>query len=366
MLSYLAELEGWLSPLRVFRYQTFRALGGSATALLIGLLLGPWVIAKLRSLKLAQAQRDAATLGALAEQTKGKRGTPSMGGLLICLSITLSTLLWARPNILVGVCLLTYLWLTALGFADDWRKIAKKDVRGLSARGKILWQTLLVGVVFLVLHLHPDTSASLRELWIPFLNRPLLASMPLLAAFVLLWFTVVGFSNAINLTDGLDGLAVGCTITVALVVGVMAYIAGNSIAAGYLFVSHLPGAGELGILCGILVGAGLAFLWFNAHPAEVFMGDTGSLALGGLIGIIAFLIHQPLTLVIVGGIFVLEAASVVIQVASFKSTGKRVFRMSPIHHHFQLSGWTETQVVIRFWILSLLFALGGLATLKLR
>jgi phospho-N-acetylmuramoyl-pentapeptide-transferase len=224
----------------------------------------------------------------------------------------------------------------------------------------------LVVLVLSILWIHPDSRDEVRELWIPFVSEPLMMAMPVAVAFVLLWFTLVGFSNAINLTDGLDGLAIGCTITVALVFGVMAYLAGNSIASGHLLISHVPGAGELAITCGALVGAGLAFLWFNAHPAQVFMGDTGSLALGGLIGMIAFHIHQPFTLVIVGGIFVIEAASVVIQVVSFKSTGKRVFRMSPLHHHFQLGGWTETQVVIRFWILSLLFALAGLSTLKIR
>jgi phospho-N-acetylmuramoyl-pentapeptide-transferase len=341
-------------------------MGGAATALFVGLLLGPWVIAKLRSLRLAQEHRDASEIGALAEHSKGKRGTPSMGGLLVCLSITSATMLWARPNLWVLTSLLVYLWLTAVGFVDDWSKISRKGTKGLSARGKLLWQSLLVGVVFTILSLHPASSERMLEFWIPFLSQPLLAPMPAALAFVLLWFTLVGFSNAINLTDGLDGLAIGCTISVALAFGIMAYAAGNAIIANYLFVSHVPGTGELAVICGALVGAGLAFLWYNAHPAQVFMGDTGSLALGGLIGMIAFLIHQPITLVVVGGIFVMEAASVAIQVISYKTRGKRVFKMSPIHHHFQLCGWTEPQVVIRFWILSLIFALGGLATLKLR
>lgn len=366
MLSYLADLESWFGPLRVFRYQTFRTLGGAGTALLLGLALGPWLIAKLRALKLAQAQRSGASFEALEELTRSKKGTPSMGGLLICASITVSTLLWARPNVWVLTSLLVYLWLTLVGFADDWAKITRKNTKGMSAKGKLFWQTSLVALVLGILWAHPDTEARVRELWVPFHSEPLLLAMPAAAAFVLLWFTLVGFSNAINLTDGLDGLAIGCTITVALAFGVMAYISGNTIISKYLLVSHVPGAGELAIVCGALVGAGLAFLWYNAHPAQVFMGDTGSLALGGLIGMVAFHIHQPFTLVIAGGIFVIEAASVVIQVVSFKSRGKRVFRMSPIHHHFQLGGWTETQVVIRFWILSLIFALVGLATLKLR
>ena len=366
MLSYLAELESWFGPFRVFRYQTFRTLGGGATALFLGLLIGPWLIGKLRNLKLAQSQRDASTLGKLAEETAKKKGTPSMGGLLICFSITLSSLLWARPNLWVLLSLLVYLWLTAVGFADDWAKISRKNTRGMPARAKLFWQTLLVAVVFTVLWFHPTSSESVRQLWMPFVSDPVMMAMPPALAFVLLWFTLVGFSNAINLTDGLDGLAIGCTIAVALVFGIMAYIAGNAVVSKYLLVSHIPGTGELAIVCGTLLGAGLAFLWFNAHPAQVFMGDTGSLALGGLIGTIAFLIHQPFTLVFVGGIFVIEAASVVIQVISFKTTGRRVFRMSPLHHHFQLGWWTEMQVGIRFWILSLLYALGGLATLKLR
>ena len=222
-----------------------------------------------------------------------------------------------------------------------------------------------MGALSLLL-IHPDSADKVRELWLPFLKLPLIYALPIPILFVFLFFILVGSSNAINLTDGIDGLAIGCTISVALVYAIMAYAAGNAIIADYLFISFIPGVGELSIICGCLVGSGLAFLWFNSHPAEVFMGDTGSLALGGLIGVVAFMVHQPFTLVIVGGIFVMEALSVIIQVFSYKTRKKRVFKMAPIHHHFELKGWPESKVVIRFWILSLAFALAVLGTLKLR
>jgi phospho-N-acetylmuramoyl-pentapeptide-transferase len=289
-----------------------------------------------------------------------------MGGLIIFSSVTLSTLLWAQPNIWVIACLGVYTALTALGFLDDFLKISKRNSRGVSSRAKIAWQVVVtIGVLVLLLS-HPDSSQRVRELWVPFVKGPLIASMPVWGVAGFLLLILVGSSNAINVTDGVDGLAIGCTVTVALTYAIMSYAAGHAIIADYLLISHVSGGGELTVICGALVGAGLAFLWFNAHPAEVFMGDTGSLALGGLIGMVAFLVHQPLTLVIVGGIFVMETLSVIIQVASFKSTGRRVFKMAPIHHHFELLGWAESKVVIRFWILSLVFALAGLGTLKLR
>jgi phospho-N-acetylmuramoyl-pentapeptide-transferase len=272
----------------------------------------------------------------------------------------------------VAVALGVYAALTFVGFRDDYLKVVRKNRNGISSGAKILWQTVITAAALAALLAHPDSSEKMRELWVPFVKHPVVASMPIaaLAVFVYLW--IVGFSNAINLTDGLDGLAIGCTITVALTYGIMAYAAGNAKIAEYLLISYVPGTGELAVVCGALVGAGLAFLWYNSHPAELFMGDTGSLALGGLLGIIAFMVQQPLTLIIVGGVFVWEAASVVVQVGVFKYTrrtsgvGRRFFLMAPIHHHFQKQGWPETKVVLRFWILSLIFALAGLGTLKIR
>lgn len=366
MLAWLAEFESSFGPLRLLRFITLRTLMGAGTAFAIGIFFGPYLIAGLRRIAFTQSMRDESEVGALAEKHAGKKDTPTMGGLIIFTAVTGSTVLWARPNIWVVACLAVYAALTVLGFLDDYLKITKRNSRGVSSRYKIIWQAVVtIGVLVLLLN-HPDSSARVRELWVPFVKGPLIVSMPVfsLAGFLLL--ILVGSSNAINVTDGVDGLAIGCTITVALTYAIMAYAAGHAIIADYLLISHVAGAGELTVICGALVGGGLAFLWFNAHPAEVFMGDTGSLALGGLIGMVAFLVHQPLTLVIVGGIFVMEALSVIIQVTSFKSTGRRVFKMAPIHHHFELLGWAESKVVIRFWILSLVFALAGLGTLKLR
>jgi len=259
-----------------------------------------------------------------------------------------------------------------VGFRDDYLKVVRKSRHGISSTEKIVWQTLTTVAALGILLLHPASSAKIRELWMPFVKHPVIASMPIGALFIFMYFWLVGFSNAINLTDGLDGLAIGCTITVTLVYGIMAYSAGNIRIADYLLISYVPGVGELTVVCGALVGAGLAFLWYNCHPAEVFMGDTGSLAIGGLLGVIAFMVQQPLTLVLVGGVFVWEALSVILQVGYFKATrrrfgeGRRFFLMAPIHHHFQKKGWPETKVVIRFWVLSLIFALAGLGTLKLR
>jgi len=259
-----------------------------------------------------------------------------------------------------------------VGFRDDYLKVIRKSRDGISSGEKMLWQTVITLLALAFLLLEPQSANKIRELWVPFLKHPVWVAMPLGVLFLMMFFWLVGFSNAINLTDGLDGLAVGCTITVALVYGIMAYAAGNTRLADYLLISYVPGTSELAVICGAIVGGGISFLWFNSHPAEVFMGDTGSLALGGLIGIIAFMVQQPLTLVIVGGVFVVEAVSVIIQVSYFKFTkrrygeGRRFFKMAPIHHHFQKLGWPETKVVARFWIISLLCALAGLGTLKLR
>ncbi|MCX6943205.1 MAG: phospho-N-acetylmuramoyl-pentapeptide-transferase [Verrucomicrobiota bacterium] len=372
MLSFLADWEPYFGPLRVFHSLTFRTIGSAVCAALIGFLIGPWLIGRLRQLKFGQHYDDDRT-GDLARRFD-KKNTPTMGGLLIFAAVFGSSVLWAAPNIWVLVALFTYAALTAVGFRDDYLKVVRKSRDGLSSREKIIWQTLITVVALAALLWHPVSAGKIRELWIPFVKHPVIACLPIGALFVLVYLWLVGFSNAINLTDGLDGLAIGCTISVALVYGILAYAAGNIIIADYLLISYVPGTGELTVVCGALVGGGLAFLWYNSHPAEVFMGDTGSLALGGLIGILAFMVQQPLTLVIVGGVFVWEAVSVIIQVGFFKWTrrrsptgeGRRFFLMAPIHHHFQKQGWPETKVVLRFWVLSLICALAGLGTLKLR
>jgi phospho-N-acetylmuramoyl-pentapeptide-transferase len=370
MLSLLSGYDSVFGPLRILRYITLRTLLATGTAALIGFIVGPWLISHLRRLKFGQHYDDDRT-GDLAGRFD-KKNTPTMGGLLIFVSVLVSSLLWAAPNVWVLVSLAVYAGLTAVGFTDDYLKVVHKNRNGISSWSKILWQTVITAGALWALLSAPASSEKIRELWVPFLKHPVILAMPIamLAVFVYLW--IVGFSNAINLTDGLDGLAIGCTITVAITYGIMAYAAGNSKIADYLLISFVPGTGELTVVCGALVGAGVAFLWYNSHPAEVFMGDTGSLAIGGLLGIIAFMVQQPLTLIIVGGVFVWEAATVIIQVGYFKATrhstgtGRRFFLMAPIHHHFQKLGWPETKVVLRFWILSLLFALAGLGTLKIR
>ena len=378
MLTYLQHLEDLFGPLRLFQFISVRAMMAGLTSLFLGFYLGPRLFALLRSLDARQAFRSEEEVGALAGLHKEKASTPTMGGLLIFVSVVLSSLLWADPNIYVVTALAVYALLTVVGFLDDYLKVAKRNSKGLSGKMKLLGQLIAVAVALYLL-IGPvgemltgikgnasGSAAKMSQLWVPFYKEVLWQAMPLTAIFVLFFFTLCGSSNAINLTDGLDGLAIGCTVTVALAYGLMAYASGNSIISDYLLISMVPGTGELTVVCAALLGGCLAFLWYNAPPAEVFMGDTGSLAIGGLVGIIALMIHQPFTLVIVGGIFVIEAASVILQVASFKLTGNRIFRMAPIHHHFELKGWKETKVVIRFWILSLLFAIVGLATLKLR
>ena len=393
MLSYLARFEDVFGPLRLLRFITLRTLMGAGTAALIGFLVGPWLIRQLRILKFGQHYDDDRT-GDLAQRFD-KKNTPTMGGLLIFFSVFGSTFLWAQPNIWVLVSMLVFAGLTAVGFRDDYLRIVRKSRDGISSWEKILWQTLITLAALILLAWDPQTSEKIAELWVPFVKYPVvvltlakgpgvgnllqsflahpgLVGLSMTALFVLMFLWLVGFSNAINLTDGLDGLAIGCTITVALTYGLMAYGAGNLKVAEYLLIGHVPGTGELTVICGALVGAGMAFLWYNSYPAEVFMGDTGSLAIGGLLGILAFMVQQPLTLVLVGGVFVAEAVSVIIQVGFFKFTryrfgeGRRVFLMAPIHHHFQKRGWPETKVVLRFWILSLMCALAGLGTLKLR
>ena len=370
MLSYLSQFENSFGPLRLLRFITLRTLLAAGTATLIGFLIAPWLIAQLRALKFGQHYDDDRT-GELARQFD-KKNTPTMGGLLIFFAVFGSTFLWATPNIWVVVAMFVYAALTGVGFRDDYLKVRRRSRDGISSGEKLLWQTLITVVALGLLLWHPMSAHKITELWVPFVKHPVLAGLPVAALFIFVFLWLVGFSNAINLTDGLDGLAIGCTVTVAMVYGLMAYAAGNTKLADYLLIGYVPGTGELTVICGALVGASLAFLWYNAYPAEVFMGDTGSLAIGGLIGILAFMVQQPLTLILVGGVFVMEAASVIIQVGWFKVTrrrygaGRRVFLMAPIHHHFQKLGWPETKVVLRFWILSLMCALAGLGTLKLR
>ena len=367
MLSYLAEFENIFGPLRLFRYLTLRAAFAGLTAMSIGFILGPWIFAKLRQVSAKQVFRGEDEVGILAELHASKAQTPTMGGLMICVSVVISALLWARPNIYVYTALIIYLGLTVIDFLDDYLKVSQSNSKGLPGRWKLFGQALLTVIALVCLLSVPESASKMRELWVPFYKDVVISEMSLFILVPFLFLVLSGSSNAINLTDGVDGLAIGCTVTVALAYAIMAYVAGNVIISDYLFISYIPGVGELAVVCVALLGASLAFLWYNSHPAEVFMGDTGSLALGGLIGMIAFMVHQPLTLIIVGGIFVVEAGSVILQVGSFKLRGgKRIFRMSPIHHHFELKGWHENKVVIRFWILSLIFAMAGLATLKLR
>jgi phospho-N-acetylmuramoyl-pentapeptide-transferase len=370
MLSLLAHYDHLFGPLRIFRSLTFRTVLAAVTAACIGFAIGPRLIRRLRRLKFGQHYDDDRT-GELAQRFD-KKNTPTMGGLLIFASVFLSSLLWAAPNIWMAVALFVYAALTAVGFRDDYLKVVRRSRDGISSGAKIFWQTVITVAALGLLLAHPASGEKIRELWVPFIKHPVVASLPIGALFVLVYLWLVGFSNAINLTDGLDGLAIGCTITVALVYGIMAYVASNEIIAKYLLISFVPGTGELAVVCGALLGAGLAFLWYNSYPAEVFMGDTGSLALGGLLGMIAFMVQQPFTLILVGGVFVWEATSVILQVGWFKLTrqrygvGRRLFLMAPIHHHFQKQGWPETKVVLRFWVLSLIFALAGLGTLKTR
>jgi phospho-N-acetylmuramoyl-pentapeptide-transferase len=366
LLYYLHLLSAEWSPLRLFRYISFRALMAALTALVISLVLGPWVIRRLSELKLGQPIRTAEEVHRLHELHCQKKGIPTMGGVLIILSVVLGSVLWARPDTMfVWVTLGVMVGLGALGFVDDYLKVVRKQSRGLSARAKISGQVALGLAVALLFTWHPATRDTAQQLMVPFYKHPLTAHLGLLfPAFVCL--VLVGASNAVNLTDGLDGLAIGCTITVALVYTVIAYLSSNIRFCAYLQIPHVPAAGELAVVCAALVGASMGFLWHNCHPARVFMGDTGSLSLGGFLGVVALALKQEILLVVVGGVFVIEALSVILQVGSFKLTGRRIFAMAPLHHHFELKGWSETTVVVRFWILSILFALIGLSSLKLR
>ena len=392
MLLSLAQWLQGLHPewsfLRVFNYITFRAVMSAMTALLIGLIAGPFVIRRLTALKIGQPVREYAMQTHLV-----KSGTPTMGGVLILLSIALSTLLWFDlSNRFVWIVLIVTLGFGAIGWVDDWRKVVRKDPEGMRSREKYFWQSVigLVAALYLVFSISESNNLKVVELfgnWVisgfdvnlppkaglqlPFIKE---VSYPLgVFGFVIMtYLVIVGSSNAVNLTDGLDGLAIMPVVMVGSALGVFAYVTGSSVYSKYLFFPYIPGSGELMIFCAAMAGAGLAFLWFNTHPAQVFMGDVGALALGGALGTIAVIVRQEIVLAIMGGIFVVEALSVMLQVTYFKYTkkkygeGRRILKMAPLHHHFEKSGWKETQVVVRFWIITMLLCLVGLSTLKLR
>jgi phospho-N-acetylmuramoyl-pentapeptide-transferase len=362
----------YLSPLRIFRYITFRSAGAAVTALLLSLWLGPKVIAWLKELHFGQNYRDRAeAAGDFTGRASRKVGTPTMGGLLIVMTLNLTTLLWAQWNTFVQLTLLAVAVLAGLGFYDDYTKITEGSAKGAKSPIKLWVQGLLALFIGLYLWWMPSTAKLISDIMVPFSKYPVatgLASVGLLLTVL----TIVGSSNAVNLTDGLDGLAIGCTLIVAFVFLVMTYLAGNIKAATYLQIPYVSGTGELTVFCAALIGAGLGFLWYNCHPAQVFMGDTGSLALGGALGIVAVLIHQPFVLFIAGGVFVMEAASVIVQTGWYRytkrryGTGQRIFLMAPIHHHFERKNWHESQVVMRFYILCVLCAVVALSTLKIR
>ncbi len=392
MLLSLAEWLQTLSPnygfFRVFQYITFRAVMAALTALLIGLAFGPWVIRRLAALKIGQPIR-----GYGMESHLSKAGTPTMGGVLILISISVSTLLWFDwSNRFVWIVLLVTLGFGAIGWVDDWRKVVDKNPEGMRSREKFFWQSLigLVAAFYLAFSVSETSNLRVLELFIRWVQSGFSNDLPpaadLIVPFfktvsyplgvygfiVLTWFVIVGSSNAVNLTDGLDGLAIMPVVMVGSALGVFAYVIGNANFSRYLLFPHIPGAGELLVFCSAMAGAGLAFLWFNTHPAQVFMGDVGALSLGGALGTVAVITRQEIVLGIMGGIFVVEALSVMLQVSWFKytrqrsGTGQRLLKMAPLHHHFEKSGWKETQVVVRFWIITMLLCLIGLASLKLR
>jgi phospho-N-acetylmuramoyl-pentapeptide-transferase len=366
MMYYLHKLSGQFGGFNVFSYVTFRAVAAAVTAFVISLASGNFVIRKLISLKVGQPIRTADEVRRLAELHGPKQGTPTMGGVIIIGAVFISTMLWARlDNRFVWLAMFAMVYLGALGFVDDYLKVTKKKTDGVHARVKLLAQLILAAIVTAVFLTSPLLEVQARSLYLPFFKLPVIDNMSWFT-FIFFAIVIVGSSNAVNLTDGLDGLAIGCTVTVAFAYALLSYAAGNFRIAEYLQVPFYPFTGELTVVCGALVGAGLGFLWFNCYPAKVFMGDTGSLAIGGMIGVVAICCKQELLLAVVGGVFVIEAISVILQVLSFKTTGKRIFAMSPIHHHFELMGWKENTVIVRFWILSGVFALLGLATLKLR
>lgn len=388
----LLALAQWLQNdygfLRVFNYLTFRAVMASLTALVIGLGFGPFVIRRLTELKVGQAVRSYGPQTHLV-----KAGTPTMGGVLVLIGIAVSTLLWADwGNRFIWIVLLVTLGYGAIGWVDDYRKVVHRDPKGMSSREKFFWQTVigLFAAAYLAFSVSETSNIRVLELFMDWVRSGLSLNLPakshLIVPFfkeisyplgvfgfiILTYLVIVGSSNAVNLTDGLDGLVIMPVVLVGSALGVFAYVMGSAVYSKYLLFPHIPGAGELLIFCSAMVGAGLAFLWFNAHPAQVFMGDVGALALGGALGTIAVIVRQEIVLFIMGGIFVAETVSVMLQVTWFKFTkkrygeGRRLFRMAPLHHHFELSGWKETQVVVRFWVITMMLVLIGLSTLKLR
>ena len=391
----LLELAAWLQKLspdlgffRVFQYITFRAVMAAMTALLSGIGAGPWVIRKLTALKIGQPVRGYGMQTHLV-----KSGTPTMGGVLILIAIAVSVLLWADwSNRFIWIVMVVTLGFGAIGWVDDWRKVVRKDPEGMRSRDKYFWQSLIGGVaaLYLAFAISENTNARVFGLFVAWIRSGFSVELPhaagLLVPFfkevsyplgvlgfvILSYLVIVGSSNAVNLTDGLDGLAIMPVIMVGSALGIFAYVTGNAFYARYLLFPHIPGTGELLIFCAAMAGAGLAFLWFNAHPAQVFMGDVGALALGGALGTIAVIVRQEIVLAVMGGIFVVEAISVMAQVTWFKFTkrrygeGRRLLKMAPLHHHFEKSGWAETQVVVRFWIITMLLCLVGLSSLKLR
>jgi phospho-N-acetylmuramoyl-pentapeptide-transferase len=378
-----SDWEARLSFLRLFKYITVRCAGAALTALLLSWWFGPKIIRWLKVQRFGQEYADKAEEAGLASLRVDKKGTPTMGGLLIVVTLVFSTMLWAQWNPQVELTMLSVLVLSGLGFYDDYAKILKQNGGGTPPRVKLVTQFVLAAFVGIYLWNLPAKSElhllTEKQVWhsnlvsvlmLPFYKYPIHVGAVLGVVIVML--AIVGSSNAVNLTDGLDGLAIGCTLIVGFVFLIFTYLAGNSFTARYLQIPYVPGAGELAVFCSALIGAGLGFLWFNCHPAQVFMGDTGSLALGGAFGIMAVLIHQPFVLVIAGGVFVLEAVSVILQKGWFKvtrlrtGTGQRIFLMAPLHHHFEKKGWHESQVVMRFYILCVLCAVVALATLKLR
>ena len=391
----LLSLASWLQTLspefgffRVFQYITFRAVMAAMTALLIGLAFGPWVIRRLTALKIGQPIREYGV-----QQHLAKSGTPTMGGVLILIGISVSTLLWFDwSNRFVWIVLLVTLGFGAIGWVDDWRKVVDKNPEGMRSRDKFFWQSLigLIAAFYLAFSVSETSNLRVFELFVRWVQSGFSNDLPpaadLIVPFfktvsyplgvygfiVLTWFVIVGASNAVNLTDGLDGLAIMPVVMVASALGVFAYVTGNAYFSKYLLFPHIPGSGELLVFCAATAGAGLAFLWFNTHPAQVFMGDVGALSLGGALGTVAVITRQEIVLGIMGGVFVVEALSVMLQVSWFKytrkryGTGRRILKMAPLHHHFEKSGWKETQVVVRFWIITMLLCLIGLASLKLR
>ena len=388
LAQWLQSLSPELSFLRVFQYLTLRAVMAAVTALLIGLLAGPFVIRRLAALKIGQPIREYAMQTHLS-----KSGTPTMGGVLILLAISISTLLWSDlSNRFVWIVLIVTLGFGAIGWVDDWRKVVKKDPEGMPSGEKFLWQSVigLLAALYLVFSISESSNWRVLELFFSWVKSGFDVNLPpkagLLLPFmkevsyplgvfgfvILTYLVIVGSSNAVNLTDGLDGLAIMPVVMVGSSLGIFAYVTGSAVYSKYLFFPHIPGSGELLIFCMAIAGAGLAFLWFNTHPAEVFMGDVGALALGAALGTVAVIVRQEIVLGIMGGIFVTEAISVMLQVSWFKYTkkrfgqGRRLFRMAPLHHHFEKCGWNETRVVVRFWIITMLLCLVGLSTLKLR